>query len=175
MADRSDHELVKQCLDGDNKAFEILVQRYEMQMYRTAFGIVNDGNLAKDVTQAGFIKSWEKLQTFNPEYKFYSWLYRIIVNEALNRSRNKKKYEALSLYQPDSDTPYTQLLQKEENRMLSESINSLPADYRVVIQLRHFEELSYKEIADTLEIEVSTVKSRLYSARMMLRKKLYDR
>jgi len=175
MTNSSDHELVKQCLNGDNKAFDILVRRYEVQMYRTAFGIVNDGDLAKDVTQAGFVKSWEKLRTFNPEYKFYSWLYRIIVNEALNRSRNHKKYEALSLYQPDGNTPYAQLLNKEENRMLLESVNSLPADYRVVIQLRHFEELSYKEIADALDIEVSTVKSRLYSARIMLREKLYNR
>lgn len=175
MINRSDHQLVKQCLDGDNKAYDLLVRRYEAQMYRTAFGIVNDGDLAKDVTQAGFIKSWEKLRSFKPEYKFYSWLYRIMINEALNVKRDKKKHAVLSIYRSEDDTPYQELAKKEENGLLLKAIESLPVDSTIVLYLRHFEELSYKEIATILEIEVKTVKSRLYSARILLREKLFDR
>ena len=175
MAERSDHELVNQCLQGDNKAFDTLVKQYELQMFRIVFGIVNDAELAKDVTQAGFIKSWENLRTFKPEYKFFSWLYRIMVNEALNMKRNKKKHAVLSVYRSEDDTPYQELAKKEENGLLLKAIESLPVDSTIVLYLRHFEELSYKEIADILEIEVKTVKSRLYSARIMLREKLFDR
>lgn len=174
MADWSDHDLVNQCLQGDNKAFDMLVKRYELQMFRIAFGIVNDAELAKDVTQAGFIKSWENLSTFNPEYKFYSWLYRIMINEALNMNRRKKKYAALSIYKSEDDTPYQELAKKEENGTLLRAIESLPLDSTIVLYLRHFEELSYQDIADILEIEPKTVKSRLYSARMLLREKLIN-
>ncbi|CAN5254111.1 RNA polymerase sigma factor RpoE [soil metagenome] len=175
MAERSDYELVNQCLEGDNRAFDLLVQRYEVQMFRTAFGIVNDAELAKDITQAGFLRSWENLQTFNPKYKFYSWLYRIIINEALNMSRRQKKFQVLTLYKSDDETPYEVMTRKEENGSLMKAIESLPVDCKIVLQLRHFEELSYKEIADILNIETKTVKSRLYSARMQLRSKLYNR
>lgn len=175
MAERSDHDLANQCLKGDNRAFDMLVRRYELQMFRIAFGIVNDAELAKDVTQAGFIKAWENLRTFNPEYKFFSWLYRIMLNEALNMKRNKKKHAVLSIYKSEDDTPYQELAKKEENGLLLKAIESLPIDSTIVLYLRHFEELSYKEIADILEIEEKTVKSRLYSARMLLREKLFDR
>ena len=178
MAERSDHTLVDQCLQGDNKAFNVLVNRYELKMYRTVLGIVNDSELAKDVTQAGFLKSWENLDTFNPEYKFYSWLYRIMINEALNMKRAEKKHTSLSIYRPErseEDTPYHELAKKEENVLLLKAIESLPLDSTIVLYLRHFEELSYNEIADILEIEAKTVKSRLYSARILLREKLFGR
>ncbi len=173
MAERSDFELVNQCLEGDNKAFDLLVKRYELQMFRTAFGIVNDAELAKDVTQIGFLKSWENLRTFNPKFKFYSWLYKIIINEALNMSRRQKKFQVLTLYKSDDETPHEIMTRKEDNGLLMKAIESLPVDNKIVLQLRHFEELSYKEIADILNIETKTVKSRLYSARMQLRSKLY--
>lgn len=175
MAEGSDHNLVDQCLQGDNKAFNVLVNRYELKMYRTVLGIVNDSELAKDVTQAGFLKSWENLSTFNPKYKFYSWLYRIMINEALNMKRAEKKHTPLSIYRSEEDTPYQELAKKEENSLLLKAIESLPLDSTIVLYLRHFEELSYKEIADILEIETKTVKSRLYSARILLREKLFDR
>lgn len=172
---RSDNELVEQCLKGDSQAFNYLVERYEVQMYRTALGIVNDVELAKDITQTGFLKSWQKLHSYNSEYKFYSWLYRIIVNESLNRVRGKDNHLSFNGQLSNEDTPYQQMVKKEENRTLLNCLESLPVDYRVVIQLRHFEELSYKEIAESLDIEIKTVKSRLYTARMQLREKLFER
>ncbi|WP_234571808.1 RNA polymerase sigma factor [Rhodohalobacter sp. 614A] len=173
MVRASDNELVEQCLQGDNGAFNELVERYQLTMYRTALSIVKNPEVAKDVTQDGFIKSWEKLGTFDPEYKFYSWLYRIIVNEALNKVRQNQTFESISNQKTAGTTPFKQLVQKEENRQLYEAIESLSPEFSAVIFLRHFEELSYRDIAEVLEIEEKTVKSRLYGGRMKLRESLF--
>lgn len=172
MADVGDYDLIKRCLNGDNSAFDLLVKRYERQMYRTAWGIVKNSESAKDITQSGFLKCWRKLDTYNPDFKFYSWLYRIIVNESMNHLRDNKDHSPLSLYHSSKDNPYLKLLKKEEYRALAKNIGELSTEYRLVIQLRHFEELSYKEIAEVLGIETKTVKSRLYTARIQLREKL---
>lgn len=169
MVRASDNELVDQCLLGDNRAFDLLVERYQLTMYRTVLSIVKDPNLAKDVTQNGFIKSWEKLALFDSKYKFYSWLYRIIINEALNEVRDQKNFESFSTTQSDGISPIYQMIKKEENRQLYQAIENLDTIYRSVIYLRHFEDLSYREIAEILEIDENKVKSRLYSARMKLR------
>lgn len=173
MVEASDKELVEQCLQGNNRAFGILVERYQLPMYRTALSIVKNREIAKDVTQNGFIKSWEKLQSFNPKYKFYSWLYRIVANEALNNLRSKKNFEKLSSHRSENTTPFADVIKKEENRLLYKAIEALSEEFSSVIYLRHFEELSYKEIAEVLEIKEKTVKSRLYGARMKLRESIF--
>ncbi len=174
MADENDLELVLQCLNGDNGAFDHLVMRYQLPMYRTALGIVKDKYAAKDIIQNGFIKSWEKLHTFNTGKKFYSWLYKIMINESLNYLRNTRKGEMLSPSLQDDHTPFQIMVAKEESRQLYDSMALLSKDQRIVIQLRHFEELSYQEIADILEIDEKKVKSRLFSARMKLRELLSE-
>lgn len=173
MTGASDKELVDLCLQGNNRAFDVLVDRYQLTMYRTALSIVKDPAIAKDVTQNGFVKSWEKLDTYNANYKFYSWLYRIITNEALNKVRGDNKTKSLSPNQTDGETPFVKMIRKEENRQLYKAIDSLDRKFSSVIYLRHFEELSYAEIAEALEIEEKTVKSRLYGARMKLRERLF--
>lgn len=173
MQETSDNELVEQCLQGNNRAYKILVERYQLPMYRTALSIVRNTELAKDVTQNGFIKSWEKLHSFNPDYKFYSWLYRIIVNEALNKVRNSKNFERISTNSTDGKTPFTTIIKKEESKRLIEAIDALPEEFSSVIYLRHFEELSYKTISGILDIDEKKVKSRLYGARMKLRDSIY--
>ena len=173
MTGASDKELVEKCLDGNNRAFDELVDRYQLTMYRTALSIVKNQEVAKDVTQNGFIKSWEKLHTYDPAYKFYSWLYRIIINEALNKVRDEKITERISSNQKGDKTPFQKIIRKEENRKLYEAIEALDGKFRSVIYLRHFEELSYQEIADVLGIHEKKVKSRLYGARMKLRESLF--
>jgi RNA polymerase sigma-70 factor (ECF subfamily) len=174
MVETEDNKLIAMSLRGDNSAFDVLVKRYELQMYRTALGVVKDREAAKDVTQSGFIKCWKKLDGYNSKYKFYSWLYRIIVNEALNYVRDKKPHTNLRLHHTDGNNPFLMLQKKEENKGLVRAIEDLSTDYRIVIQLRHFEELPYKDIAHILNIEEKTVKSRLYSARIQLREKLQE-
>lgn len=173
MAGASDKDLVEQCLQGDNRAFNELVDRYELTMYRTALSIVKDVDMAKDVTQNAFIKSWEKLDSYDPEYKFFSWLYRITTNEALNKVRGDNNTESLSPNHSDGETPFHKVIRKEENRQLYNAIDSLDRKFSSVIYLRHFEELSYKDIAEALDIDEKTVKSRLYGARMKLRDRLF--
>jgi RNA polymerase sigma-70 factor (ECF subfamily) len=173
MAGASDKELVKQCLQGNNGAFDELVDRYQMTMYRTALSIVKDTEVAKDVTQNGFIKSWENLDSYNSDYKFYSWLYRIIMNEALNKVRRKEQTENISPTETDGVTPFHKVIREEEYRQLYEAIEALDQKFSSVIYLRHFEELSYKDIAEVLDIDEKKVKSRLYGARMKLRESLF--
>jgi RNA polymerase sigma-70 factor, ECF subfamily len=169
MREISDRDLVAKCLNGDNKAFDQLVLRYQLPMYRTALQIVQDESLARDITQNGFIKSWEKLHTYNSKYRFYSWLYKIIINESLNKKRSVRKMDSLTTAEKSDETPYAQMVKNEEKEKLYKAISLLTEEQKIVIHLRHFEELSYKEMSDVLDIEEKTVKSRLYSARMKLR------
>jgi len=169
MREISDRDLVAKCLNGDNTAFDQLVLRYQLPMYRTALQIVQDESLARDITQNGFIKSWEKLHTYNSKYRFYSWLYKIIINESLNKKRSVRKMDSLTTAEKSDETPYAQMVKNEEKEKLYKAISLLTEEQKIVIHLRHFEELSYKEMSDVLDIEEKTVKSRLYSARMKLR------
>lgn len=173
MAGASDKELIEKCLQGNNRAFDELVDRYQLTMYRTALSVIKDPEVAKDVTQNGFIKAWEKLEKYDPEYKFYSWLYRIIINEALNKVRSEKNTERISPNEKGDKTPFQKIIRKEENQQLYEAIEALDKKFSSVIYLRHFEELSYKEIANVLDIDEKRVKSRLYGARMKLRESLF--
>lgn len=175
MTDSSDLELVEHSLKGNKRAFGVLVERYHEPMFRAAYGIVNDMDLAKDVVQNGFIKSWEKLHTYKVEHKFYSWLYRIVINESLNKERTKKHHDELKNQVVDENTPYHQMSEAERRSALMQSIDELPTIYKTVLQLRHFEELSYADISELLDIDEKTVKSRLYTARMQLRDKYLKR
>ena len=174
MTDLNDTELVTLSLDGDEIAFGILVKRYEVQMYRTAIGIVKSNEVARDVTQRSFLKCWEKLDSYNANHKFFSWLYRIIVNESLNYLRKEKNHVEIPNDYSTQEGPLSYLLKSELLKSLATSINNLSDDHRIVIQLRHFEGLSYEDIADVLDIDKKTVKSRLYEARMNLRNMLSD-
>lgn len=175
MTDSSDLELVENCLNGNKKAFDVLVERYHEPMFRTVYGIVKDTELAKDIVQNGFIKSWEKLHTYKIEYKFYSWLYRIMINESLNKERGKRDYEEFQNQVVDENTPYQQMSEVERKSALMRCIDELQPIYKIVLQLRHFEEMSYADISETLEIDEKTVKSRLYTARTQLREKFFNR
>jgi RNA polymerase sigma-70 factor, ECF subfamily len=156
------------------EAFDELVTGHQFAMYNTVLRIVGETNDARDVTQAGFIKAWENLHTYKPEHRFFSWLYRIMVNEALNSVRSKRVHYELRLVDDaieagESDEPDRELINAERNASLAKAIGRLSPDYRAVIVMRHFEDLSYHEMADILDIDEKTVKSRLYSARIKLR------
>jgi RNA polymerase sigma-70 factor, ECF subfamily len=174
MGDVSDSDLVVQCLNGDSGAFDQLVLRYQLPMYRTALGIVGDPDAARDITQNGLVKSWEKLDTYDSSHRFYSWLYRIIINESLNHIRSLRRMEPVPSTRQDDQTPFQIMVDKEEHKRLHDAIARLHEDQRIVLHLRHFEELSYQEIAEVLQIEEIKVKSRLFSARLKLRELLVE-
>jgi RNA polymerase sigma-70 factor (ECF subfamily) len=166
--DGDDDLLVARCLHGDKAAFESLVERYQRVLFTVALRMLGDHDEAVDATQNAFVKSYEKLATFDRKRRFFSWIYRILFNECLNVRRDRKSREPLTpdLAAVGSTSDLAEA--NERRRNVQAAILSLPIESREVIILRHFTELSYEQIGETLGIETKTVKSRLHSARQRL-------
>jgi RNA polymerase sigma-70 factor, ECF subfamily len=168
----SDNELVGLCMEGDHRAYDALVRKYQQILYATACQITGDQVAAKDVIQNVFIKAWQKLATFDKRFRFFSWLYRITVNESLNHKRDNHIDEELPLDLSHDTDPHSDMETHESNIRLQEAIEMLPMDQRMVLYLKYFDDLPYRDIAFILDIEEGLVKSRLYSARIRLRELL---
>ncbi len=164
----SDETLVGRCLAGDQAAFEGIVIRYQRGLFNVALRLLGSYEDARDCTQTAFVKAYEHLDTFDASQRFVSWIYRILRNECLNALRARRPSEPVSLEWAAAGIPSDSLMAFERNRAVQSALLGLTADYREVIVLRHFTELSYDDIAVTLGIPVKTVKSRLYSARQRL-------
>ncbi|NIO02264.1 MAG: sigma-70 family RNA polymerase sigma factor [Candidatus Latescibacteria bacterium] len=176
MEKESDITLVKRCSAGDKRAFEALVGKYEKAIFNIAFRVMNDYEDAMDITQSVFIKTYERLQTFDQSRKFFSWLYRIAINEALNYSKMKKFTEKIDSDFPERRiNPEERCAQSELSEHVQQALKALKFDYRVVVVLKHFHDLSYKEISEILDIPVKTVKSRLFTGRQLLKGMLIER
>jgi len=162
--------LVRQCLDGDKRAFEKIVDKYQKPIFNVTYRMLNSYDDAEDVTQSVFIKAFEKLETFNPKYKFFSWLYRIAINESLNFIEQKKRYEVLdeelALEEQAADETY---IDSETKQTVQDALMHLEIEQRAAVILKHFQDLSYKEIGFIFDIPEKTVKSRLFSARQQLK------
>jgi RNA polymerase sigma-70 factor (ECF subfamily) len=170
MDDDSDGALIRRCREGDKRAFAELVTRYEKPVYNAALRMLHDREDARDITQAVFLKVYEHLTDYDPRYKFYSWIYRIALNESINTLHRRKPLAALDLDAPDDEPgPDDVLGQQQLGDGLASAIMGLSAEYRAVIVLRHFLDCSYEDIATILELPEKTVKSRLFSARQSLR------
>lgn len=165
-----DLKFVEQTLGGDRKAFERLVEKYQKLVYNLALNMTRNSDDAADITQSVFMKVCQKLNTFDPKYKFFSWLYRIAVNEALNVVNKRERTEELNEEavaaegSPDEAGRADDVTQSVQDALLELDVNN-----RAVIVLRHFHDLSYEEIAQILDVSEKKVKSRLFSARTMLR------
>jgi RNA polymerase sigma-70 factor (ECF subfamily) len=164
MEERDDEHIVRQVLEGDTAAFGALVGRYQRTVYNVALRMLQDRDDAEDAAQAAFVKAYEGLASFDFRYKFFSWLYRIAVNEALNSLRRKKPLEPL-----DENLRGPEPTGEDMTERIQDSLMELTVDQRAVIVLRHFQDLSYDEIAEVLNISVKKVRSRLFSARSVLR------
>ncbi len=173
MTEGQDIESVRQTLQGNQRAFEAIVDRYQKPIYNVAYRIVSSIDEAEDITQTVFIKAYENLQSYNNKYKFFSWLYRIAINESLNHKQSHKRIESLKEHVNSNDPAPDELLyEKQSSQALHEALNKLKSDYKLVIILKHLQGLSYSEISEVLCIPEKTVKSRLFSARQHLRDKL---
>jgi RNA polymerase sigma-70 factor, ECF subfamily len=169
-----DAALVEKAAAGDERAFEALVLRYEGKLFRVALRMLGEYDEAKDATQAAFIKAYLKLETFDRQFRFFSWIYRILLNECLNRRRNRRPHEPIAADLVAAGTPLEALEASERRRRVQEAVMTLAVDYREVIILRHFADMSYDDIATTLGIPEKTVKSRLYTARQRLMELLLE-
>lgn len=169
-------EMILKAQKGDQQAFGELVHLYHHQVIDVVYRISGDAYLADEAAQIAFIKAWKHL----PEYQFHSnfrnWLYRIAVNSALDILRKEKPIENIDDVQIGSleDNADTIMNKKERIRVIQKAVLALPEASRAVIVLREYHGLSYREIADTLDISIGTVMSRLNYARTKLAGMLAD-
>lgn len=174
--DADDAVLVRRVLAGERAWFGVLVERYQRVLFNVALRTVRDRDLAKDVTQTAFLRAFEKLGSFDPRGRFFSWIYRITMNECLNIiSRRRPQVEVPEDVPSPSLGPAEELHRDERNRALLGAVDALPPIYHQVIVLRYFVELNYQEIAEVIGVEEKTVKSRLFSARRLLAEGLVKR
>ena len=159
------------CLRGDAAAFEPLVKRYERVLFSVALRFTGEYEDARDATQNAFVKAFEQLHRYDPQRRFFSWIYRIAVNECLNARRDRKPSEPLPEgfdgLDPGSG-PFEAFAEAEARGRIDQAIKTLSFEYQEVIVLRHFVDLSYEEMADATGVPEKTVKSRLFSARQKL-------
>lgn len=167
--DERDRLLVKRFLEGQGDAASGLVDRYQRRLFNVALRMVENVQDAEDVTQAAFANAFLKLRSYDPRHRFFSWIYRITVNEALNTLKRRRRVVPLEdeLAIPSSGAAADRAAEDEDR--IGKALMSLKPDDRAVVVLRHFVSFSYQEIADVLEIPVKTVKSRLFTARERLK------
>jgi RNA polymerase sigma-70 factor (ECF subfamily) len=158
---------VARCLQGEQAAFETLVRRYQGILFKVAYRLTANREDARDVAQNAFIRAFERLETYDPSRKFFSWIYRIAVNESLNYRRQRHVHDDLdpSLQAARGADP---IEQAETADRVQTALMALTPEYREVIVMRYFGELSYEEISHAIGIPEKTVKSRLFTARERL-------
>jgi RNA polymerase sigma-70 factor, ECF subfamily len=158
--------LIARCLAGEADAFGPLVERYHRPLFRMAVRLLGDREEARDATQSAFLKAYQALASCDTQRPFFTWIYRILINECLNSRRGRRPTQPMpdlaAASVPDAVDA------SETRRAVRQALLQLPAEQRDVIVLRHFGELSYEEVAAAAGIPVKTVKSRLFSARQRL-------
>lgn len=183
-----DAALIKRALRGDQTAFRRLRHKYYDAIYNTIYRMIRDKEEVADLTQEAFIKAFTSLASFNEEYAFSTWLFKIATNNSIDYIR-RKKLQTFSIDKPieSKDSDYTfeipdstyeadnELILGQRKKFLDDAISSLPPRYRQVIILRHVEEKEYQEIADLLKLPLGTVKAHIFRARELLYKKLRDK
>ena len=182
--DTDDQALIGRCRDGDVAAFEPLVEKYRERVWRLAFNVLRDREDAWDVAQEAFIRAWQALPSFRGQSAFYTWLFRIVMNAAADRVRQRAaRGRAFGTERvPETDwervmvdpgvAPDELARRAEERARLLRALDALPAHHRTIIMLSDLEGLSYREIAEVLGIPMGTVMSRLHNARKRLRRVL---
>jgi RNA polymerase sigma-70 factor (ECF subfamily) len=172
----TDIEIVNRCLAGDVNAFEVLIERYKKAIYNTAFRMMGNREEAEDVSQEAFIRMYNSLSKYNPEYKFMTWAMKITTNLCLDSLR-KRKGETVPIdegfeIKDGKDTPEEEYIRKENQKLVQDAIRKLPDKYREFLILFHHRNLSYQEIMDITGESLTIVKNRLYRARQMLKEEL---
>jgi RNA polymerase sigma-70 factor (ECF subfamily) len=166
--DAEDVADVVRCLDGDQAAFEALVGRYHRPFFSFALRALGNRDAAGDAVQTAFVKVYENLRTFDQGRRFFSWAYRILVNECFNVRRGQRPSEPIDANLVADSSPHADVERTERRRQVQAAILQLPVEYREVIVLHYFSGLAYEDISDTLGVPEKTVKSRLYTARQRL-------
>ncbi len=187
--ERSDRELARASRGGDRDAFRELVERYQRKIISVALGMVHNRDDAVEIAQETFVKAYENLAQFKGESSFYSWLYRIVINLAIDYQRREHRRPMVPieerpggggedmgppLMEPPSTDPYQRVKSREIGERVVQAINDLTPDHKAVILLREVDGLSYEEISRVMQCSKGTVMSRLHYARKKLQAKLRD-
>ncbi|MDI6739806.1 MAG: sigma-70 family RNA polymerase sigma factor [Candidatus Edwardsbacteria bacterium] len=176
---KKDFLLVERCKKGDNRAFNDLINGYKRQVYSLIYRMVNNAADAEDLAQETFIKIFRRIGLYDSNFPFHAWLFKIAHNTAIDFLRaNKNPALSIDDYDNPIDVEDKSISLEEKTEHLSQKelierqLAALPPPYKEILILRHQQELSYEEIADTLEIPVGTVKVRLFRAREIMKEKL---
>ena len=166
-----DQDLIESAKGGNKAAFGKLVARHYNLVYAVAFGVLGQREEALDVAQEVFFKIFRELKQFQGQAKFKTWLYRISVNAAIDASRRRRPQEPIEEefnLQAKQPSPREEASRRELHQLIEKALGLLNPEHRAVLVLREWQELSYEEIAETLQIEMGTVMSRLFYARKKL-------
>lgn len=176
-----DQHLVLASKRGDQEAFSLLVLRYQRRIFNLVYRMVQHYEEANEITQEAFLAAWQGLPSFRGEAHFVTWLYRIAYNCALKQLESRKRDRALQAalqakHELDDNDSQKQaearLDQREQQAVVQEQLAHLPAKYRIVLILRHLQEMTYEEMAEILAMPVGTIKTHLYRARNLLKERL---
>jgi RNA polymerase sigma-70 factor (ECF subfamily) len=183
----SDEELVRSVLDGDVTGFTTLVERYQSRLVNYLHRLVRDVEEAHDLAQEVFVRVYQALDRFDPQYRFSTWLFRVAQNAAIDQIRRRRLKLVPIHRQEEGDEegrdwdlpgpergPYRHLRNRERGEAIQQAIDGLPWEYRELIVLRHYGELSYEEIAGVKGMPLGTVKNKLFRGRQMLKEKLAE-
>ncbi len=189
MPEENEKTLIDKCRKGDIHAFEELISSYEKKIFNIVYRIVGDYNDAEDISQEIFIKVFRSINNFKERSSFYTWLYRIAVNECMDILKKKKKTAAYSIDTPIQteddqipreikdygESPEEKVERKELRNYIESALNSVTYEHRTMIVLRDIQGLSYEEIAEIVKCPAGTVKSRINRARKALKELLSDK
>ncbi|MEP7039318.1 MAG: RNA polymerase sigma factor [Acidobacteriota bacterium] len=184
-ANLTDEQLVELAVGENPEAFGEIVKRWERKIFALCFGMLLREDEAKDAAQETFIAAYRNLSKFRGDAKVSSWLHRIAVNQCLTTKRRAKtrsedflddetNADEKVFVAPAHLTPAKTTEQNERLKLIRQAVNSLPADLKQIVVMKEFEEMTFQEISDTLDLPLSTVKSRLYTALKQLRSKLQN-
>src|SRR5215472_3297083 len=178
--EQDDLLLVAASKNGDQEAFAQLVQRYQRIVFNLVYRMLQQYEEATEITQETFLAAWQGLPSFRGDARFPTWLYRIAYNCSLKQLEQRKRERALQaaiqaeqlLHTGGSEHADAALEARERQSIVHEQLASLPAKYRVVLVLRHLQEMTYEEIAETLTMPIGTIKTHLFRARNLLKERL---
>lgn len=182
-----DDEFVDRAKEGDSAAYKDLMNKYQKPLYYHVLKMVKNHEQVEDLVQEAFVKAFENLSSYNKNYAFSTWLYRITTNHTIDYLR-KKKLKTVSMDEPiktregemsmqisgKAETD-RKIIKEQRSKIIKKAISDLPEKYRKVIEMRHLEELSYQKISEELDIPLGTVKAHIFRAREMLYKSLKDK
>jgi RNA polymerase sigma-70 factor (ECF subfamily) len=173
----TDQQLIAQTLDGQTAAFGILVRKYQDRLFNSMVHLLRNPADAEDVVQDAFLQALRKLDTFQGNSQFYTWLFRIARNTAISKLRRRKPTVSLEStdsqqrldFPDDGPTPATEMERRERQTGLMRAMDRLSSEHRAILILREMEEQNYETISEILDLPVGTVRSRLHRARLQLK------